>query len=254
MKILFAALLCATAFGQTPHPSPFAELTSTDLSNGKRLFEAQCALCHGMNGAGGKGANLAVTKFKRAADDAGLVDVVRGGIDGTSMPAAWWMSERESLQVAYYVRSLGRTAIVKVGGSPHNGKELFESKAGCAGCHIVSGSGGSLGPDLTDIGARRSPTHLRTVLANPAGAMPEGFLVIRVVDKSGKETRGIRLNEDSFTLQLKDFAGGFHSFQKSSVRSIEKLPRETPMPSYNGKLSENDLDDMVAYLVSLRGE
>ena len=170
------------------------------------------------------------------------------------MPAAWWMSPHESLQVAYYVRSLGLTERVKVPGNPVDGKLIFESKAGCAGCHIVSGAGGSLGPELSDIGARRSPAHLRDVLANPAGAMPEGFMVVRVVDRAGKETQGIRLNEDSFTLQIKDYAGRFHSFQKAAMRSIDRQPHETPMPSYKGKLRDNDMDNLVAYLVGLRGE
>jgi mono/diheme cytochrome c family protein len=75
---IWALFACIAAFGAE---SPFANLTPADLARGRRLFEAQCAVCHGIDGAGGSGANLAVTKFKRAADDAALVSVILEGIE-----------------------------------------------------------------------------------------------------------------------------------------------------------------------------
>jgi cytochrome c oxidase cbb3-type subunit III len=249
---IWALFACIAAFGAE---SPFANLTPADLARGRRLFEAQCAVCHGIDGAGGSGANLAVTKFKRAADDAALVSVIREGIEQTAMPAAWWMSERESVQTAFYVRSLGRAQMAKVPGDAANGKAIFEGKGACASCHIVSGAGGSLGPDLTEIGARRSPAHFRAVLADPAAALPEDFLMVRIVPRSGAgpEIRGIRLNEDSFTIQIRDLSGGFMSFRKDQV-NLTKQHGQTPMPSYRGKLNDTETGDLIAYLVSLRGE
>ena len=251
MRTPILVLLSACAWAE----GPFDKLTADDLARGKRLFEAQCAVCHGINGSGGRGPNLAVTKLRRAADDKALVQVVREGIPPGEMPAAWWMSERESVQVAYYVRSLGRVAsVVKVAGNLPMGKEVFNGKGGCSGCHIVQGEGGSLGPDLSDVGARRSPMHLRDTILAPEKSLPEKFLMVRVVAKNGKETKGIRLNEDSFTIQLKDLGGRFHSFRKAETLAIHKDFGQTPMPSYAGKLSESELDNLVAFLASLRGE
>lgn len=255
MKMLLSLLAAAAALGQTPAASPFAKLTGEDLAKGKRVYEAQCALCHGMTGTGGRGANLTNGKFKHASDDAGLVEVVRNGVRDSEMPGAWWMSERESVQVAYYVGSLSKVAgNMKVAGSIPNGREIFEGKGGCSGCHIVAGRGGSMGPELTDIGARRSPEHLRASILNPAASVPDGFLVVRVQTKAGKEHKGIRLNEDSFTIQLKDLSGEFLSFRKQDVAGIFKDTGESPMPGYQGKLSDSELDDLIAYLNSLRGE
>jgi cytochrome c oxidase cbb3-type subunit 3 len=245
-------ILTILAFADTP--SPFANMHSDDLAKGRRLFEAQCAVCHGINGGGGSGANLAVTKYKRAADDPGLIEVIRNGVSGTSMPAAWWMSEREATQVAYYVKSLGRTTTIKVGGDKLQGKELFEGKGGCSGCHIANGKGGSLGPELTDIGARRSHVRLREIILNPGMTIPEGFLMVRVQPKTGPEIKGIRVNEDSFTIQIKDLTGQFRSFRKADLTMLNKDFGKTPMPSYDGKFSSNEMDNLVAYLVSLRGE
>jgi hypothetical protein len=65
---------------------------------------------------------------------------------------------------------------------------------------------------------------------------------------------GLRVNEDSFTLQLRDQAGRIHSFSKLELEGLEKLPGESLMPSYQSELSETGLEDLVAYLASLRGE
>lgn len=251
MRLLLALLvtICASGAG------PFDKLTAEDLARGKRLFEAQCAVCHGINGGGGKGPTLAVVRFRNAADDAGLVQVVREGVPSSEMPGAWWMSERESVQVAYYVRSLGRVAsVAKVTGNIPLGKEIFFGKGGCNGCHIVDGTGGSLGPDLSTIGARRSAMHLREKITAPEKIIAESFLMVRVALKTGKEVKGIRLNEDTFTIQIKDLSGRFHSYRKADVLVVHKDFGQTPMPAYAGKLSEDELSGLVAYMAGLRGE
>jgi hypothetical protein len=65
---------------------------------------------------------------------------------------------------------------------------------------------------------------------------------------------GIRINEDSFTIQLLDTAGRYHSFRKSELKSLRRLEGETPMPSYEGQIAAADLDDLVSYLASLKGK
>jgi cytochrome c1 len=83
--------------------------------------------------------------------------------------------------------------------------------------------------------------------------LPEGFQYIAVTPGSGAAVRGIRVNEDSFTIQLKDAAGRFHSFRKPELKDLRRLEKETPMPSYEGQLAAAELDDLVAYLASLKG-
>jgi putative heme-binding domain-containing protein len=107
---------------------------------------------------------------------------------------------------------------------------------------------------LTDIGARRSGAHLRQTLLQPSAALPPNFLYVAVVQPSGETVRGIRVNEDSFTIQVKDVQGRFHSFRKAEVSSIQRLVKETPMPSYEKALTAAELDDLVAYLAGLRGK
>jgi cytochrome c oxidase cbb3-type subunit 3 len=225
-----------------------------DVVPGKKLYESHCSLCHGQTGTGGKGPNLAQPTLRHAPDDKRLAEVIQQGIPGTEMPGAWQLTDHEAAQVASYVRSLGRVAPVQLPGDAARGRDLYESKGGCAGCHIIHGVGSSFGPELTGVGAKRSADYLRESLLKPGAAVPEGFLVVRVITRDGKTVRGLRVNEDSFTIQLRDASNRFFSFRKSDLTSIKKEFNESLMPSYESRFTPAELDDLIAYLASLRGE
>ena len=250
---LFVAL---TAMAQVdpeyvvPKKNPFA--TNADLKSGQQLFMSQCARCHGSKGEGGRGAVLAQPRLRYAPDDESLFVVIRDGIKGTEMPGGYALDTRETWQLAAYVRSLGRMAPEKVTGDPKHGQELYGSKGRCAQCHINGGVGGSLGPELTEIGARRSAAHLRAAVLDPGSTLPEDFLQVRVT-KDGQTITGVRLNEDVFSIQIRDLNGGIHSFLKEDLKDLQRDTGKSPMPSFRGTLSASEVDDLVAYLVSLRG-
>jgi len=213
-------------------------------STGERIYNTHCAPCHGIGGAGGRGP--ALTRLQRAGDDASLAELIRDGIPGTEMPRGWMLSERELADVTRYVRSLGTVAAAAVPGDPSRGAELFRAQ-GCAGCHIVRGVGDAWGPELTEVGARRSAAHLRESIVNPAASLPDGFMLV-----DAGSGRAIRIAEDPFTVQVLYPGGRIASYRKSRLSSYRKLPGESPMPAY-GKLAPGDLQDLVAYLASLRG-
>lgn len=230
-------------------------LTSpADLKVGENVFLGQCAGCHGPKGEGGRGAVLAQPRLRHAADDESLFRVIRDGIKGTEMPGGYALTTHETWQVAGYVRSLGRLAPETVAGNAQRGREIYRAKGNCAQCHIVGGEGGSLGPELTEIGARRSASHLRSAVLDPEKELPEGFLYVRLVAKDGKRISGVRLNEDTFTIQVRDLSGHLYSFVKQDLKELQKDTGKSPMPSFKATLSAAEADDLVAYLVSLRGK
>jgi putative heme-binding domain-containing protein len=241
--------LAAYSAAQDPISSP----TPEDLAQGKRLFVGHCAVCHGIEGTGGRGPSLNQPVLRRVANDFALFLLIRQGVDGSEMPGAWQMSDREVRLVAGYVRSLGRVPVVKLPGDPERGQALYDSK-GCAACHIVRGKGASFGPDISEIGARRSPAYLREALLDPGASAPEDFLIVSAIDRSGNRIRGIRASEDSFTIQLRDAGNRFHSLRKSNLRELKKEFGVSTMPGYRDKLSASEIDDLIAYLAGLRGE
>jgi putative heme-binding domain-containing protein len=225
--------------------------TSADVATGKKTFDAQCAWCHGTDGEGGMGPNLHGT-LRHATDLKSIVEVIASGIPGTDMPSFRSpLTERSIRQTAAYVLSLSRAAGRPGTGNAARGATLYESN-GCRSCHTVSGQGGTLGPELTSIGARRGPAYLRAALVQPEAAHPPGYLVVHATPASGAEVRGIRVNEDVFWIQIRDAAGTVHSLEKSALTNLERRTDATLMPSY-ARLAAPELDDLVTYLGTLRG-
>jgi cytochrome c oxidase cbb3-type subunit 3 len=237
---MLAAALAAHAVAQT----------GPDPAVGRKIFESQCAICHGQTGGGGRGPALNRPKLARAPDDAALRSVISEGIP-PDMPGSWQLHPSEVSGVAAYVRSLGALPPETLAGDAGRGARIYEAR-GCAGCHMVAGKGEGFGPELTGIGARRSAAFLRQTVLKPSATLPDGFRYVAVTPASGAVVRGIRVNEDSFTIQLKDASGRFHSFRKSELKELRRLEKESPMPSYEGQLPAGELDDLVAYLASLK--
>lgn len=254
-----ALVLAIVAIPQRVH----AVQAASDVEQGKVLFNNLCVTCHGFEGAGGEGPPLNRPKLAAAPDDASLRRVIANGIPNRGMPRVSFFSENELRQLAGFVRSLARPEEPAPRGDAQKGREIFNA-AGCASCHIVNGQGGSFGPVLTDIGRVRGAQYLRQAIVDPSAALPRGtlpvpargfseFLPVVVVTRDGREVRGVRINEDVFTIQLRDASNASHSFRKGDVKSIQKETGQSLMPGYAGRLRAVELDDLVAYLSSLRG-
>ncbi|MBI4910084.1 MAG: c-type cytochrome [Acidobacteria bacterium] len=221
-----------------------------DPALGKRLFESQCVLCHGQNGTGGRGPSLNRPNLEKAPDDKRLDRVIGEGI-GPEMPGAWQLSPREVASVRAYVRTLGAMPQEPLPGDATRGAAVYRDK-GCGGCHIVMGEGGGFGPELSAIGTRRNAKHLREAIVEPAAFVPEDYMMVEATTAVGT-VRGVRANEDAFTVQVKTADGKFASYRKADLKALRRPAGQSLMPSYKGKVTEAELDDVVSYLANLRG-
>lgn len=222
-----------------------------NVAAGKKTFQRHCALCHGIEGKGGRGPALNRARLSHAPDDDALKSVISDGI-APNMPEAWYLTEEEIADVAAFVRSLGKIPPDPVPGDVARGASVY-AKSGCSACHILDGSGQGYGPELTGIGERRSAAFLQQAIRKPAAVLPEDFVFAKATTASGQIIEGIRVNEDSFTVQIKDAAGRYHSLRKDGLKDLQKRRQESPMPAFEGVLSDGDLQDLVAYLASERG-
>jgi cytochrome c oxidase cbb3-type subunit III len=231
-----------------------------ELIRGQALFQEHCASCHGPNGDGGRGPSLAVPKLRHSANDDELVRNIQYGISGTVMPESN-LQEDDVKIIAGWVRKLGELPPKATPGNAERGARLYEQRD-CARCHALRGFGGAIGPDLTDIGARRGSAHLRTSLTDPGAdvpksvypgiTLPENFLFV-TAETRGRRIEGVRVNEDAFSIQIRDLAGDLHSLLKSEINALQKDWGKSPMPSYRA-LADEELDDLVAFLARQRGE
>jgi cytochrome c oxidase cbb3-type subunit 3 len=245
-----ASLLC---WGSLSAQEPEHGVTPADIERGGQTFLASCAVCHGPDGDTIAGVNLASGTFRHATTDQELVNIIRNGIPGTAMPPNNLQPAQAALVVAY-LRSLPATVMASktsgLRGDAVNGKEVFD-KSGCSSCHLVQGSGGFLGPDLSSVGLTRRSIELERALTDPGANIRTGNRTAKVVARDGTTTIGRLLNQDTYSLQLIDAKGNLLSIQKDAVRQWE-VSTTSPMPNFTGKLTTQELADVVSYLQTLK--
>jgi putative heme-binding domain-containing protein len=238
--------LASLARAQNPFDTP------QDVEQGSRLFQTHCSYCHGPRGEGGRGADLSSGQYRHGGSDADLFSSIRNGIRGSEMPAVR-ASDDDVWRMVAFVKKIGSAGLEdKARGDAAAGKAVYESKGKCAICHTIGREGGSLGPELTDIGRRRGVQYLEEALVKPEADVPISYRAIRVITKSGQTIVGIRLNEDDLSVQVRDTSDNLRSILKDNIKEIRR-DQPSLMPAYGSVLSNKELADLVAYLSSLRG-
>jgi putative heme-binding domain-containing protein len=226
---------------------------SPDAQDGQRLYLGACTNCHGPDGNSVPGVDLAHGQFRRAASDDEIAAIIRGGIPGTAMPPGNYSAPQAARIVAYlrWLAASGQTAAAT--GDPARGRAVFEGKGQCLSCHQVRGSGSQLGPDLSDIGRLRRAAELERAMVEPEKreVLPQNRMV-KVVRRDGTTTTGRLLHHDTFTVLLLDEGEQLRTFSKSDLREVAIL-KTSSKTSYRGKLTPQEIADVVGYLVSLKG-
>jgi putative heme-binding domain-containing protein len=115
---------------------------------------------------------------------------------------------------------------------------------------MVNGHGGFIGSDLSSYASTLSPADVRTAITDPNRNLDPRKRTVVVVTNAGQTLTGIARNEDNFSLQLQTTDGALHLLARSELQSVE-YQRSLMPDDYASRLSRQELDDLVSYLISV---
>jgi cytochrome c oxidase cbb3-type subunit 3 len=242
-NLLLAGIVCLSLAG----------LAKSAPLDGQRIFSTTCAACHGLDGHGGEHApDIATAEKIRSSTDEELTHLVRNGIPAAGMPAFGETLKPEEIEaVVRRLRVLqNQPTQANLPGNPAHGRKLFFADAGCATCHLMNATGGFIGPDLSSFGKIHDAAEIRQAILVPGKNFDIRHAMAEVSTRQGKTYTGMIRNEDNFSLQLQDLDGSFRLLDKSDLTAIKRRSKSLMPDDYATKLSNSDLDDLIAYLVT----
>jgi putative heme-binding domain-containing protein len=244
ISLLVCAWATRPAFAQQLNPF---EGDAAAVTAGGALFAGRCADCHGADAKGSRGPDL-TQRWAAGATDESTFASIRRGVPGSIMPPSA-APDHELWAIVAYLRSISVAPQLVSSGDPKRGRALFAAQ--CQQCHRVGAQGGSLGPDLTQIGLTRSREALVTAVREPNKNVPAGFRTVELVNR-GERIEGVIKAEDAFSIQVLTADGRLLGLRKAALGKI--APRaESLMPAFSAdKLGESELEDLLAYLGTLR--
>ena len=223
------------------------------ITAGMGAYRVRCADCHGMDARGIRGPDISQV-WARGRTDAALFRTIRNGVPNTEMPAhpAPRTSDMDIWRILAYLKTISPTSAAAPGpGNAGSGEHVFATN--CIGCHRIGDRGGNLGPDLSRIGAARARAAMARQIRGTMGSFRSGYEPVTLTTPNGQEIQGVKKNEDQFSVQVMDTRERIQGYLREDMRTVSN-EKKSAMPVFGtDRLSDADLDDLLAYLESLQG-
>lgn len=148
---------------------------------------------------------------------------------------------------------MARTGLT--GRNYENGKKMYLA-ATCAGCHRFDGLGGSLGPDLTNLGSRFSVRDVLESLVEPSKVVSDQYQSSILVTTDGKRYLCRVLSSEGDMLVVAhdpDDPTATLTLNRSDVLVLEPSKDSLMPANLLDRLNRDEVLDLIAYLLS-RGD
>lgn len=249
MKALFSvAALVALSFATT-----WAGAQQKSTGEGRQLFAANCAACHGSDGRGGERAPDIATRRKVVSlSENDLATIVSKGLSGVGMPPFGYLGAQKVNDVVAYLRVLqGKVTMEKILGDPQAGRALFYGKAECSKCHMVNGEGGFIATDLSTFADGVSSAKLHEDIVAPNSHLEPTSRVVEIRTLSGESIAGLLRSEDNFSVVLQTEDGRFHMYPRAKLASVRHTSHSIMPADYGSRLTSKELEDVVSFLMTV---
>lgn len=133
-----------------------------------------------------------------------------------------------------------------------NGRNMF-GQATCFACHRFGQEGGAIGPDLTSVAGKYSPRDLLVHILEPNKEISDQYGQIEVTlnDDSKVYGRIMNLAGDRLTLNINMMdPNALQSVDRKLIKKMEESKVSMMPPGLLSTLTENDVLDLLAYLLS----
>lgn len=226
---------------------------------GMAAYRARCAACHGADAKGSVGGGDLTELWTAGSADQAIFQNIRRGFPNTIKAHSFGPDDDVWAMMAY-LRTLNSERLASTpDGNAGNGERLFN--ANCTQCHQLNGRGGRVGPDLSQLGSNRSRAALAHKIrhgsayimnAYTLNYVVDGYQPVTLVTRDGQRIRGVKKNEDAFSIQIMDMRERIQGYLKSELKEL--IDEETSlMPDFGSeRLPDSDLADLVAYLLTFR--
>ena len=252
----FARAAAQDLFVRIPSDSPVKNPLEGDaeaIRAGMGAYRVRCADCHGMDARGIRGPDITQV-WVRGRTDGALFSTIRNGVPSTEMPSfpAPRTSDMDIWRILAYLKTIAASAPAgATSGNAGAGQSVFATN--CLGCHRVGDRGGNLGPDLSRIGVARARAAMARQIRGNMADFRTGYEPVTLTTPGGEEIRGVKKNEDLFSVQIMDNRERIQGYLREDMRAVTN-EKKSAMPAFGpDKLTDAQLDDVLAYLESLQG-
>jgi putative membrane-bound dehydrogenase-like protein len=146
--------------------------------------------------------------------------------------------------------------LAKRRGNANRGKQLLAASVTndmqCLKCHTIRGVGGAIGPDLSVIGKKASRENLFESILYPSKAIADQYLTWNIETSKGLALSGLIVEETADHVTLRDANGKDTRIDKKEIDSRAKSPNSLMPNDIIGRMTTDDLVDMVEYLFALK--
>ena len=237
--LFFFAFAAALLSGQGPAddiPQTYAKL---------------CSGCHGADARGSQqGPGLAGNLRLRRRSTQSLRNVIVRGIPAAGMPGFDLPAPTLDGLVALVVSLNASAAEAKVPGDRTAGSGFFFGKGQCSTCHMVSGRGAPVGPDLSNVAGELTVDQLRDAVLTPSSRIVPGYALVSLALQNGSTLRGFARNRTAFEIAVQDLKGGLHPL---SLNQVKRVTEEKSSLRPVVKASPAELQNLLAFLSGLTG-
>lgn len=249
--VALCALLCTSVLVLSQQQSGTRKAATTANTQGLPIFAANCASCHGLDGLGTQRAPNIITAARvQQLSSQQLLRILSDGIPSAGMPAFGSLGVAKLKTVVRYVKNLqGNVSLVPLPGDPNRGKQIFSGLGVCSSCHMVAGSGGFIASDLTGYALTHNTDQIRAAIVKPEEHSASHIVTVTL--KDGRQYKGIVRNEDNFSMQLQALDGSFYFLSNFELQRIDRATASSMHSDYGSKLSPDQLNDLVSYLLSV---